>query len=137
MAQISPDAAAMDRAGDSPPEGSIGAKVATGGGCCKAPAVDWSALTEQDKKALSRKVGEAVGAKTTGGCCAADPEALENQPGCMSGMGICCHEGTKDYPAFQAMMDANAVAGTYQDPSCSCCKCSTSSSARDTPSMML
>ena len=52
MAQISPDAAAMDRAGDSPPEGSIGAKVATGGGCCKAPAVDWSALTEQDKKAL-------------------------------------------------------------------------------------
>lgn len=118
--------AEMEMYRDGPPDGSIGAMVATGGGCCKAPPVDWSTLTNQDKKAMARKLGEDVGDKTTGSCCSADPEALPNQPGCMNGMGICCHNGTKEYPAFQAMMDANAVSGVYQDPTCSCCTISIS-----------
>merc|ERR1719231_5703 len=76
---------------------------------------------------MSRKVGDVVGSgKAKGGFCSADPDALPNQPGCMNGMGICCHEGTKEYPAFQAMMDANAVAGVYQDPMFSGCSISLS-----------
>lgn len=56
-------------------------------------------------------------------CCrCADPLALQPQPGscCMlcGGMGICSHKGTDDYPAYPGMLNANRVAGVYQDPNC-------------------
>jgi len=108
----------------SPPEGSIAAMVQNEyelgcGHCCCAPSVKYSELPEWDSRTLDRKLGDVVGkGPSTAGCCEADPDALQ-QPG-FCGIGICCHEGTTEYPAKQLMLDANSVAGTYQDPGFSC-----------------